>query len=150
MPSTLWMVICNRYLTISLSSFSLSIVSCTLFYSSLSICGVSSWKPFFSYILDHTHVHILIRLPDPWFWYDNWSFPREIHQWTSSSYFTPSILHGELRTSKPSSSRFFMVLTPYPSTLRGLIVLGDHIVTQILHWTLWWMWSRWRTNEKKI
>ena len=46
MPSTLWMVTCNRYLTISSSSFFLFIVSCTLYYSSLSICGVSSWLPF--------------------------------------------------------------------------------------------------------
>ena len=39
MPSTLWMVTCNRYLIISSSSFFLSIVSYTLFFSSSSIHG---------------------------------------------------------------------------------------------------------------
>ena len=64
---------------------------------------VNMWTIFVSayLILHSTHLQILIRLPDPWFRYDHWPFPGEIHQRASSSYTPSSIFHCKLWTSEP-------------------------------------------------
>ena len=88
---------------------------------------VNIWTIFVStYLILHgTHVQILIPLPDPWFRYDHWPFPGELHQWASSSYAPSSILHCELWTSKPSSS-----------PLSNFSLFWSHIVLH-MGWSCW-------------